>query len=60
MKSFNWKKTVGLVLSIFVLFFGSVGLTGCEVGGEGEEQEEELEQEGELEQEEQEDDDDDD
>ena len=59
MKSFNWKKNVGLVLSIFVLFFGSVGLTSCEAGGEGEEPEE-LEQEGELEQEDDDDDDDDD
>ena len=36
MKNFNWKRTVGLALSIFVLFIGSVGLTGCEVEGEGE------------------------
>ena len=54
MKNSSWKKIIGVTLGIFALFFGSVGLTGCELGGEGEE----LEQEGEeLEQEEDDDDD---
>lgn len=46
MKNYSWRKTVGLVLSVFVLLVGSVGLTGCEAPEEGEglEQEEELEE----------------
>ena len=43
MKSFNWKKLVGLGLSVFTLFIGSVTLTGCEA--EQEEDVEELEEE---------------
>lgn len=39
MKSLNWKKIVGVGLSVFVLTLGSVGLTGCETAGEGEGQE---------------------
>ncbi len=39
MKNYNWRKTVGLVLSVFVLLAGSVGLTGCEVETEGEAEE---------------------
>ncbi|WP_019506929.1 hypothetical protein [Pleurocapsa sp. PCC 7319] len=74
MKNSSWKKIVGVTLGIFALFFGSVGLTGCESGGEeegleqegeelGEELEEggeELEEEGEELEEELDDDDDDD
>ncbi len=41
MKNFSWKRSVGLVLSVLTLYIGSVGLTGCEVGGEGEELEQE-------------------
>lgn len=45
MKNYNWRKNIGLVLSVLVLLVGSVSLTGCEAGEEGEglEQEEELE-----------------
>ena len=39
MRSLNWKKYVGLGLSIFALFFGTVGLTGCEVEKEGDAEE---------------------
>ena len=39
MKSFKWKKLMGLGLSVFVLFVGSVGLTGCEVETEGDAEE---------------------
>ena len=28
----NWKKIIGVGLSVFVLSLGSVGLTGCEAG----------------------------
>ena len=48
----SWKKIIGVSLGIFTLFFGSVGLTSCEFGGEELEQEEEA-----LEEEEEEDDD---
>ena len=34
MINFNWKKTIGLFLSIFVLSLGSVTLTGCDAGEE--------------------------
>ncbi|MEL7078309.1 MAG: hypothetical protein AAGM46_20615 [Cyanobacteria bacterium J06582_2] len=48
MKIYNWKRIIGIGLSVFALFIGSASLTGCEVGGEGEEIEEgELEEEGE-------------
>ena len=30
----NWKKTIGLFLSVFVLSLGSVTLTGCDSGEE--------------------------
>ena len=36
----NWKKIIGVGLSVFVLSLGSVGLTGCEVEEEGVETEE--------------------
>ncbi|MBE9047923.1 hypothetical protein IQ255_26620 [Pleurocapsales cyanobacterium LEGE 10410] len=42
MKTINWRRIIGLGLSVFALSIGSVGLTGCETG---EEVEEELEQE---------------
>ena len=45
MKTTNWKKIVGVGLSVFVLFIGSVGLTGCETAEEGETEELELEEE---------------
>ena len=38
MKSSNWKKTVGLGLSVFVLLLGSAGLTGCETQGGGQQE----------------------
>ena len=34
MKNSNWKKIIGVGLSVFVLSLGSVGLTGCETGEE--------------------------
>lgn len=43
MKNWQWRKIVGLGLSIFVLSVSSVGLTGCDVAeeeGGGLEQEE--------------------
>lgn len=46
MKSINWKRIIGVGLSVFALFIGSATLTGCETGEEGLEQEE-LEEEGE-------------
>ncbi len=40
----NWKKIIGVGLSVFVLSLGSVGLTGCEAEEEVEiEETEELE-----------------
>ena len=48
----SWKKIIGVSLGIFALFFGSVGLTGCEFGGEELEEEEEVFEEEELEEEE--------
>ena len=42
MKNTNWKKIIGVSLSVFVLSLGSVGLTGCEPG-EDEVETEELE-----------------
>lgn len=39
MTSFKWKRFMGLGLSLFALFFGSVGLTGCEVEADGEAEE---------------------
>ena len=40
----NWKKIIGVGLSVFVLSLGSVGLTGCEAGeDEVETETEELE-----------------
>ena len=47
MKNTNWKKIIGVGLSVFILFAGSVSLTGCETGEETEElelEEEELEE----------------
>lgn len=35
MKSFKWKRWMGLGLSLFVLSIGSVGLTGCETEADG-------------------------
>lgn len=46
--SSSLKKALGIGLSVFALFIGSVGLSGCETGGEGEaeiEEPEELEEE---------------
>lgn len=43
MKSTNWKKIIGVSLSVFALSLGSVGLTGCEAGEEAETETEELE-----------------
>ena len=44
MKEFNWKKSIGLALSVMVLLVGTMGLTGCEAEeveeGEGVELEE--------------------
>ena len=49
MEKINWKKIIGVGLSVFALSLGSVGLTGCEAGEEAEEVEvedgEELEME---------------
>ena len=45
MKNPNWKKFVGVGLSVFVLSLGSVGLTGCETGEEVETEELEVEEE---------------
>lgn len=45
MKSSNWKRIIGLGLSVFVLFVGSVGLTGCETEEEGVGEEAPLEEE---------------
>lgn len=45
MKSLGWKRIVGVGLSVFALFIGSVGLTGCETGEELEQEEAPLEQE---------------
>lgn len=39
MTSFKWKRFMGLGLSLFALFFGSVGLTGCEDAGDGDAEE---------------------
>lgn len=39
MRSSNWKKTIGLGLSVFALLIGSAGITGCETQGGGGEQE---------------------
>lgn len=36
MQSFKLKRLLGIGLSLFALFVGSVGLTGCEVETEGE------------------------
>ena len=44
MKEFNWKKSIGLALSVMVLLVGSMGLTGCETGEEVEEEGVELEE----------------
>ena len=44
MKSPNWKRTVGLGLSVFVLLVGSVGLTGCETEEGADQQEAPSEQ----------------
>lgn len=43
--SWNWKKTVGIGLSVFALLTSSVGLTGCDIAGEVEQEGEKLEQE---------------
>lgn len=40
MKNLNWKKIIGVSLSVFVLSLGSVGLTGCDAGEEEVETEE--------------------
>lgn len=47
----KFKKALGIGLSAFALFIGSVGLTGCETGGEVEEEVEEGELEEEIEEE---------
>ncbi len=39
MKSFKWKRLMGLGLSFFVLSIGAVGLAGCEVEGQGDAEE---------------------
>jgi hypothetical protein len=39
MKSFKWKRLMGLGLSFFVLSIGAVGLTGCETEGQGDAEE---------------------
>jgi len=47
MRYFNWKRLVGIGLSAFALFIGSVGLTGCEVEtqeGEAEELGEDIDE----------------
>ena len=35
MKSFEWKRLIGIFLSIFALSVGSVGLVGCEAESDG-------------------------
>ncbi len=39
MRSFKWKRLMGLGLSVFALSIGSVGLTGCEVETQGDAEE---------------------
>ncbi|VEP11343.1 hypothetical protein H1P_1000014 [Hyella patelloides LEGE 07179] len=42
MQSLNWKRIIGTGLGIFALFFGTVGLTGCQTGGEAPTEEQEA------------------
>ena len=36
--SLNWKRTISVGFSVFALFIGSVGLTGCDIAGEAEQE----------------------
>lgn len=42
--SLNWKNIISVGFSIFALFVGSIGLTGCDVAGEAEQEGVELEE----------------
>ena len=35
MKNFEWKRLIGIGLSVFALSIGSIGLTGCEAESDG-------------------------
>lgn len=35
MRNFEWKRLIGVFLSVFALSVGSVGLTGCEAEADG-------------------------
>ena len=35
MKNFEWKRLIGIGLSVFALSVGSIGLTGCEAEPDG-------------------------
>ena len=41
--SLSWKRTISVGFSVFALFIGSVGLTGCDIAGEAEQEGVELE-----------------
>ena len=41
--SLIWKRTISVGFSVFALFIGSVGLTGCDIAGEAEQEGVELE-----------------
>ena len=42
--SLSWKRTINVGFSVFALFIGSIGLTGCDVAGEAEQEGVELEE----------------
>ena len=35
MRNFEWKRLIGIGLSVFALSLGSIGLTGCEAEPDG-------------------------
>ena len=35
MRNFEWKRLIGIGLSVFALSVGSIGLTGCEAEADG-------------------------
>ena len=35
MRNFEWKRLIGIGLSVFALSLGSIGLTGCEAESDG-------------------------
>ena len=39
MRNFEWKRLMGIGLSVFALSVGSIGLTGCETQADGEAEE---------------------